>query len=312
MGRVGVRTFVTGSLLLCCATRVSSAALSITDVGKVALPANGTGAAELSGITWAGGTQYYAVADGGAGLFPVSISINSATGAITSAALSAKVQLATGVDLEGVVYNASTNTVHVSDETGPAIREYNVSNGAVVSTVTVPAVYNSIVNNFSLESLSRGGSNLWTANEEALTVDGPLSTTGAGSWVRLQRFNVAMAPTGQWAYRTDAISADSPFTTAERSGVSDLLALPDGRLLVLERELGGPVIPDFRNRIYLVDFTGATDSSAIASLSSTSFTGVTKTLLWEGGFANDNFEGITLGPQLANGDYSVLLVLRRH
>jgi hypothetical protein len=100
----------------------------------------------------------------------------------------------------------------------------------------------------------------------------------------------------------------TPLTTAERSGVSDLLALPDGRLLVLERELGGTFIPDFRNRIYLVDFTGATDTSAISSLNSATFTGLTKTLLWEGNFANDNFEGITLGPQLANGDYSIILV----
>jgi hypothetical protein len=125
----------------------------------------------------------------------------------------------------------------------------------------------------------------------------------------LQRFDATtMSPAGQWAYRTDAISADSPFTTAERSGVSDLLALPDGRLLVLERELGGAFVPDFRNRIYLVDFVGATDTSAIGPLGTASFAGVSKTLLWQGDFDNDNFEGITLGPQLANGDYSVILV----
>jgi hypothetical protein len=31
-------------------------------------------------------------------------------------------------------------------------------------------------------------------------------------------------------------------------------------------------------------------------------------LLWEGNFANLNFEGITLGPPLDNGDYSLILV----
>src|SRR5687767_11783585 len=307
MGSIGLGGFATGALLLGWAT-ASPAALSLTGLGGVPLPANGTGASELSGITWAGGTQYYAIADGGAGLFPVSVTIDPTTGAITSAALSAKIQLAAGSDLEGVVYDTSSNTVYASDETGPAIRQYAVAGGAVVGSVAVPSVYGSAAANFSLESLSRGGVNLWTANEEALTVDGPLSTTGSGSWVRLQRFDGAMSPAGQWAYRTDAISGDSPFITAERSGVSDLLALPDGRVLVLERELGGAFVPDFRNRIYLVDFAGATDTSAVGSLSAATFTGVSKTLLWQGDFANDNFEGISLGQQLANGDYSVLLV----
>ncbi|RIK93894.1 MAG: hypothetical protein DCC71_23690 [Proteobacteria bacterium] len=31
-------------------------------------------------------------------------------------------------------------------------------------------------------------------------------------------------------------------------------------------------------------------------------------MLWEGLFADDNFEGIALGPPLANGDRSLLLV----
>jgi len=308
MGRVGLACFALGAALLGITTSGASAALSITGVGSFTLPAGGTGAAELSGIAWAGGTQYYAVADSGAGLYPLSISINSTTGAITSATQSAKIQLLAGTDLEGVVYDAPTNSVYVSDETGPAIRKYAISTGAVSSTVTVPAIYNNIAPNFSLESLSRGGSNLWTSNEEALTVDGLPSSTSAGSWVRLQRFDAAFAPAGQWAYRTDPISADSPFFSVERSGVSDLLALPDGRLLVLERELGGSILVDYRNRIYLVDLTGATDTSAITSLNSATFTGATKTLLWQGDFANDNFEGITLGPQLANGDYSIILV----
>ena len=99
----------------------------------------------------------------------------------------------------------------------------------------------------------------------------------------------------------------SPFTTAERSGVVDLVALPDGQVLALERELGG-FLPHFRNRIYLVDFTGATDVTEAPSLIDGGFTPVTKTLLWQGVFALANFEGISLGPQLNDGSYTLLLV----
>ena len=109
----------------------------LTGVGGVPLPANGTGASELSGITWAGGTQYYAIADGGAGLFPVSVTIDPTTGAITSAALSAKIQLAAGSDLEGVVYDTSSNTVYASDETGPAIRQYAVANETPIAPAAI-------------------------------------------------------------------------------------------------------------------------------------------------------------------------------
>jgi hypothetical protein len=313
MGRIGLTSVALGAALLGFATSSTSAALSVTGVGAFSLPAGGTGAAELSGITWAGGTQYYAVADSGAGLFPVSISINSTTGAITAATLSPKVTLAGGVDVEGVAYDAASNSVFVSDETGPAIRRHNLTTGALIANLTVPAIYANIRGNFGLESLTRNAAGvMWTANEEALSVDGPTSTFGGtgtanGTWVRLQKFDAALAPAGQWAYRTDSIRADAVGITRERSGVSDLLVLPDGRLIVLERELGGSPIPDFRDTLYLVDFTGATDVSSLGALASGGFSGVTKTALWTG-FSFNNYEGIALGPQLANGDYVLVLV----
>jgi hypothetical protein len=65
---------------------------------------------------------------------------------------------------------------------------------------------------------------------------------------------------------------------------------------------------DLRNRIYLVDFSGASDVPAVASLTSVGVDFVSKTLLWEGLFPDDNFEGIALGPLLANGDRNLLLV----
>ncbi len=96
--------------------------------------------------------------------------------------------------------------------------------------------------------------------------------------------------------------------SVERSGLVDLLALPNGQILALERELGG-YLPRFRTRIYLVDFTGASDVADLSSLASGSgFTPVGKTLLWQGDTGFSNFEGITLGPPLSDGSYALLLV----
>ena len=99
----------------------------------------------------------------------------------------------------------------------------------------------------------------------------------------------------------------SPFVNVERSGLVDLLALPNGGVLALERELGG-YLPHYRTRIYLLNFTGASDVTTVASLSSDSFTAVGKTLLWQGNTGFSNFEGITLGPALSEGSYALLLI----
>lgn len=60
-----------------------------------------------------------------------------------------------------------------------------------------------------------------------------------------------------------------------------------------------------------MDFSGATDVSAIADLDGAPFTLVNKTLLWErymGTTGTHNFEGITPGPQLGDGTFSMLLI----
>ena len=100
----------------------------------------------------------------------------------------------------------------------------------------------------------------------------------------------------------------------DRSGVSALIALDDGRLLVLERALvGAPSgMGIFRIRIYLADPSGATDVSGFDTglAGRTDWTPAIKTLLWEHtfGLPVSNFEGMALGPRLADGTRSLLLV----
>jgi len=271
-----------------------------------------TTAAQLSGIAYAGGTTYYSVGDNGdKSIWQLYTSLNTTTGRIRSSLVTSGIDApGMGSDSEGIALRPERGTAWVTDETTSSITEFSLATGAAVGAVDVPAIYRpaNVQDNRGLESLSYGSGTLWTANEEALVPDGPLSTTTSGSWVRIQRFSgPELSAAGQFGYRTDPISQISPFVPVERSGLVDLLALPDGELLALERELGG-CLPRFRSRIYLIDFTGATDVSELPSLNDGGFTPVAKTLLWQGVFGFSNFEGMTLGPRLSDGSYSVLLV----
>lgn len=287
-------------------------AASVVDPGQgpTALAPGVAGASELSGLAYAGAGQYYAVSDAGATLFELDVPIDAANGEILGAAVTGSLALAAGTDLEGLVLHPLGGSVWASDETGPAIREYRLSDGALLSTLSVPTIFAQIRANLSLESLSMrvaplaADDALWTANEEALTVDGPVSSDSAGTLVRLQRFDPTLVPDGQWAYRTDPYPG-APFLGLERSGVSDLLALPSGELLVLERSFSSAL---FRARLYQVDFSGATDTSGLANLATDPFTPVGKTLLWERAGTPENFEGLALGKELDAGDWSLLLV----
>jgi len=276
------------------------------------LGSGSTGAAELSGITFSGDTSYYAVGDNGATtIWQVYTSLDSATGRIRSTLVTGGISApGLGTDSEGIALGPDGRNVWVSDEVASTINEFNLATGLKVGSVAVPDIYrpSNVQNNMGLESLTYGLDKLWTGNEEALKPDGALSTTSAGSWVRIQEFDGAdFAPATQYAYRTDPIFRMSPFVNVERSGLVDLLALPNGDILALERELGG-LLPHYRTRVYLIDFTGASDVATVPSLSDGGFTAVGKRLLWQGNTAFNNFEGITLGPKRSDGSYSLLLV----
>jgi len=268
-------------LLIVLLSRVPAAAgivITTSGQGVVALSSGTTTAAELSGITFATGTTYYAVGDDGApAIWRLGISIDQDSGHILSAIVSGSVHAPSlGSDSEGIAIAPGGETVWVADEVASSITEFSLTSGEVVGGVAVPAIYApvNVQANRGLESLSFGGGALWTANEEALVPDGALAEPSAGSWVRLQRFaGSALAAGGQWAYLTDPLSGTSSFTTATRNGLVDLVALPDGGLLALERDFGG-AIPSFRSRIYAVDFTGASDVADVPTLTAGGFTPV--------------------------------------
>jgi len=310
----------------------------------------GPEAKELSGLTHAGGDTYYAVSDDSASAYRLTIELNSDGTIAGPVTVDAEIALldesgnpfAANPDNEGVAFGTSggESFLFVSNESMPGIRKHSLATATLGHQVgdeispfapsATPGLtqYTDTRPNLGFEALARsaGGSVMWTANEEALDGDGPVSTNTTGTAVRLQRMDGSGTPTGQFVYvaepRRGTITATFPvdLTGREVSGVVDMELLPDGTLLVLERSFGGSDglggLPQFHSRIFGVDFAGATDvsgvddldTSVLGDLSDESWTPVTKTLLWDRVFATANYEGMTLGPTLAGGDISLLLI----
>jgi hypothetical protein len=119
-------------------------------------------------------------------------------------------------------------------------------------------------------------------------------------------------PAGQFAYDVDPIHGAT--ARGSRSGLSDIVALPGGRLLALERSLSSL---GFQSRIYEIDLSGATNVSDVAALDSDNgravrCTPVAKRLLWKGragGWTGQNLEGLCLGPPLAGGGWVLMGVV---
>ena len=257
---------------------------------------------ELSGITYVEGDQYYAVCDDGSGVWHMEIGLDRNTGIVTNCVTERNVRV--GEDTEGIAWNPKERTVFVADEKTQAIHEVDPATGKIVADVSLPSYHRSRRRNRGYESLtlSPDGEFLWTANEEALSGDGDPATANEGTTVRLTRFRrsgKAWAFDGEWAYLTDTI--DGERTKRMRSGVSDLCALEDGTLIVLERELSRKgVAPAYRVRLYAV----RPRPSAAFDVERP----VAKKLLFGADTGSANYEGVCLGPKLKNGDRTLVMV----
>ncbi|WP_329442753.1 esterase-like activity of phytase family protein [Streptomyces canus] len=159
------------------------------------------------------------------------------------------------LDSEGLAIEAD-GTRLITSETEPSIRRYG-TDGTILDRLPVPASLQvapagRATSNQTFEGLTlmNGGRTLLASMEYALSGD-------AAGIVRFQtwrrhhgRFELA----AQYAYRTDAAFL----------GVPEVQALPDGRLLVLERGF----TPGVGNtvRLYLADLRHATDTSGVENL----------------------------------------------
>ena len=293
------------------------AAVTISKVGEYDFAVDGCG-----GIAYAGGNSFWVLRDHNddtkhAEVYPLTLEINSTSGAITSQTLGSYFQPGSNNDSEGLAYDPGRGTLWISDEATPTIKEF-LTSGMAQRSAPVPDLQKSKKRgNRSLEALSISGDGLtmWTANEQALTCDGDVSdgNTSVATKVRLIRLTRPTVSgewslSGEWAYACDKCGG----STSSQSGLSGLCALPDGSVLALEREVS--VSTTGRCRIYRVTpeaLAAAPNVATLSSLSNATVVAKGSSLLeFKGGGLSKMivYEGICLGPRLADGSLSLVLV----
>ncbi len=209
---------------------------------------------------------------------------------------------------------------------------------------TAPALVSGRQDNRGLEGLaiSPDGLTLFALMQDPLAEEG-LGNQGRRSRnARLIRFDVASgASTGEFIYQLEDIAdinvripgTANDFTANQQGrqvGASAIVALNDHEFLVMERDTRG-VNPETilsgdvedltvgTKRIYKIDLAGASDVSGVSLIGTNALpvgvTPVSKTLLLDlqaelvamGREIPERIEGLAIGPQLADGSYSVLL-----
>jgi hypothetical protein len=301
----------------------------------------GFGVSELSGITYDPQREvYYAVADraGATRAHFFTLDIPVARGALGTPLVRdvTVLQRTSGTPYDGTTLDAEgiavthRGEVLVASEGGsaageqPEIRAFN-STGAETRSLTVPARFLIGTNNLSLESLalSRNGRSLFTANERPLPAVGDAEADGQTgdrrNRIRILRYEDrgpgGFIPAEQFYYLTE------PDRAANDVGVTDLVALSETELLVLERgfvEGQGNTV-----RVFQVSLRGASDVSEEPTLAAPGLQPLPKRLVFD--LANcppsgatshqvqpnpllDNFEGMTLGALLPGGRRALVLV----
>lgn len=268
-----------------------------------------------SGITWLGGNEYAVVDDKAKsdGFFIFHINIDPDTGVISHAYSNEfRTSEYANRDMEGIAYFPKDTTIFISGEDGNRIMEYKLKTGKRTGReLQIADSLKTSAPNYGFESLTYNAEqhHFWTVSESTLPIDGKPSTLmdKKQNVLRLLCFDDNLNMIGMYAYLMDYPEAKATSSSGYCHGVSDLCALDDGRLLVMEREL---FVPNLKvgawvsNKIYIVDPTipmteGFIKKKLLTSWK-TKFTGLKNT------FAN--FEGMCLGPKLNDGRQTLVLV----
>ncbi|MBX3227114.1 MAG: esterase-like activity of phytase family protein [Labilithrix sp.] len=277
------------------------------------LPATDARSRELSGIAWDGATRsLWAVQDESALIVRLAPNAD-----FTRWDFAEMVHVTCGgpVDLEGLVM--TKDGFIVASEEGPRVIEISRT-GQFVREIVLPERFRDARHNQSLESLTLTPSGRWlfTTTEVALPRDGSVATLEAGTRVRIVRIDRETGEIDEYAYATDP----APYATGDW-GVSDLAAVGENELLVLER--GWTRYRGNTARIHRVTLDASTSCAAIDALSAAT-PALTKRLFVDLGQLTfrglpapkqpqssplmDNYEGLAIGPRLEDGRGSVIVV----
>jgi hypothetical protein len=246
-------------------------------------------------------------------------------------------------DFEGLTCSTD-ETCYLSSEgnqegeprVAPSIIAYRA--GRVVERLTLPDKVRPIISGpatrgarrneaFEGLALTPDGSRLIAASESALVQDGDRPTADRGTLVRIVTFDRVgqrFAPGAEYAYPVGKVDIPSDYEGPSGAvGLVEILPLDDGSLLSMERTFVRETTGAKRSlnhiTIFRTSFKGATDVRTLFSLRGAPRVRPMRKsrILSLGDIAPqlppalatlDNFEGLSVGPRLPNGDSTLLLV----
>lgn len=232
-----------------------------------------------------------------------------AKGNVTSAKLETPAATKNGAasrDVEGIVYVPSTNTIFTCGENYQDILEYDLEGKPTGRKMTIPEDMSVKMtqNNQGFESLAYSEKTglFWTTTEAPLQKDMDVFNK-KGRLIRLQSFKSDLTPGDRRFYLIDKPEIEDGVNSATYGyGVSDMLALDDGKLIVMEREVYVNVSSLkiwCKVKLYVVDpvndKAGILSKSLLASFKTST-----------GALAD--YEGMCFGPTLADGTKTILLI----
>ena len=227
-------------------------------------------------------------------------------------------------DYEGVAFEPARERVWIADEATQQIRAFARSGQPTGDSLRIPAAVSAAAirpnRGFEALTFSPTESQLWTAPEEPPRADPPsVAVAGeeepaTGGVIELLGFSPSGSLQRRVPYAIEP-SAPSGIVRVHLNGVPALCALPDGSLLVLEREL---LVP----RRYLGSWcavrlfrVAARDMAAASTGETSTRSPVRKQLLTRWitrlrcfRFDLANYEGLCLGRRLRDGRQTLLCV----
>lgn len=161
-------------------------------------------------------------------------------------------------------------------------------------------------------TLTEDGMSIWVNVEAPLMQDGDIpDAKNGGAPIRISRINSTSGEIDrEFGYQLEPIFVEPDSGVFAMNGAVELLWLQEGSMLVLERSYVAGA--GNRVRLYRADYANATDTKDMPSLKGGSLKLAQKTLLLD--FDDlpvekiDNVEGVCWGPQLANGNSTLIFV----
>ncbi len=207
-------------------------------------------------------------------------------------------------DMEGVAFFAPDTTFFISGEADQSVMEYSFDGLPTGRKLAVPAEFalGNIQYNLGFESLTYNAAThlFWTTTESSLRSDINDSVT----ILRIQSFNDSLNPVGQFVYTMDKpLRNKRPRIFAH--GVPDMIAMDDGSLIVMEREL--LVTRKYLGSYCIIKLYRVVPDSATTPLFKTLLCKF-KTKLNIGRLNLANYEGMCVGPTLNDGRQTIILI----